>query len=204
MKKLLILIPVLFLLAAPLSGQSNATLMEAFSASYVAEASGKYTEAIATLEPFYTTESYELNLRLGWLQYLAGDYARSETYYRRAVNLLPYAIEPKLGLAYPLAALGNYDAVISLYEGILQFDPHNTLVHYRLGAIFYDRQDYEQAYFHLEKVVNLYPFDYDAVVLFGWVNLRMNKATKARTLFEKALLILPGSESALAGLAMLD
>ena len=203
MKKLLFAVLITTLGLAQLTGQSNATLIEAFSASYVAEAAGEYDQAIAALQPHYAADSYPLNLRMGWLYYLQGDYPRSETLYTRAKNLLPYAIEPKLGLAYPLAALGQYDRVIGIYEDILAFDPQNTLVHYRLGAILYERQDYEGAYFHLEKVVNLYPFDYDSVLLFAWINLRMNKATKARTLFENALLIVPGSASALEGLGML-
>ncbi len=186
------------------SGQVLPPEISAFEQSYAAEASGSYPEAIARLEPFLTNTHYEVSLRLGWLHYLNGDFPLSVKHYRQAMKLMPYAIEPKLGYVLPLAGLGNWDEVMAIYEEILHIDPQNTLVHYRMGVIFYERGNFEEAFRHVEKVVNLYPFDYDSVVLFAWIHLRMQRLEKAKILFQKALMIQPPSESAREGLRLLE
>ena len=53
-------------------------------------------------------------------------------------------------------------------------------------------------------VVNHYPFDYDSVIMLAWTNYRLGKMREAKVLFQKALLIQPGAESALEGLSLLD
>ena len=148
-------------------------------------------------KPMYEPDSYELNLRLGWLHYQKGEMDQSMVFYRRAVNLKPYAIEPKLGLAYPYSAMAKWDDVIELYERILETDPQNSLVNYRLGLIYYNRGQYERADSYIEKTVNLYPFDYDSLLLFAWNKLMMQRTREAKVLFEKVLLANPGDESAL-------
>jgi tetratricopeptide (TPR) repeat protein len=203
--KYLALLCGLWLFAPALPGQSqSAALIEAFSTSYVAEAEADFAAAIAALTPHYDAQSYALNLRLGWLYYNQGDYPQSKSYYRKAMQLLPYSVEAKFGFVLPESALGNWSSVEAVYEEILKIDPKNTRAHYWLGALYYEQQRYDAAYRHLEIVVNLYPFDYDATVLFGWVHLQQGKVAKAKVLFEKALLIDPTSTSAREGLALLE
>ena len=73
----------------------------AFATSYAAEAKADYAEAIAPLKAVYTG-TYEQNLRLGWLFFLAKNYPAAAAHYQKAVEQRPYAIEPKLGLIKPL------------------------------------------------------------------------------------------------------
>ena len=86
----------------------------------------QYAVAISILNKVYDEHSYELNLRLGWLNYLNKDYPRSQLYYQKAVYLKPYAVEAKLGLVQPLAALQNVDKLLQVYDEILKIDPQNT------------------------------------------------------------------------------
>ena len=195
---------LLVLIAGPVFGQENKSLEERFKASYEFTANANYGEAYKILAEVYTENSYELNLKLGWLSYLKGDYPSSQTFYGKAMKLFPYAIEAKLGYVLPVSALGNWNEVIRAYEEILISDPQNTLVNYRLGLIYYERSDYKKAFPYLEKVVNLYPFDYDSVILFAWINLKMGDYRKAEILFNKSLLMSPGNESAQAGLRLIQ
>ena len=64
------------------------------------------------------------------------------------------------------------------------------------------RKDYKQAYIFFEKVVNLYPFDYQSLLMLGWTNYRLGKPREAKILFNKALLYSPGDASAKEGLAL--
>jgi tetratricopeptide (TPR) repeat protein len=197
-------ISLLLLLSVSLQAQTNYTLLrDAFSKSHDAEAKGSYADAISALKKVYEEDSYETNLRLGWLSYLNGSFTESAAFYQKSANLKPYAIEPKLGLVYPLSALGKWDLVINLYNEILAIDPQNTVVNYRLGSIYYGRKDYTRAEKYLEKVINLYPFDYDSMLLYGWTSFQLGKMREAQVMFNKVLLNKPKDASALEGLSLI-
>ncbi len=89
------------------------------------------------------------------------------------------------------------------YNEILEIDPENSMVNYRMALLYYGREDYQTAFRYVEKVVNHYPFDYDSVILLAWTNYMMGKSREAKILFNKALLIQPGDESAISGLELI-
>lgn len=181
--------------------QSSATA-DAFSKSYQSETKSDFKGAIETLKPVYDKSSYEMNLRMGWLYYKAGSYKESQSYYQLAIDLKPTAIEAKFGYVYPAYALGNMNEVISQYTKILAIDPQNTTANYRMGMISYDKKDYQVAYKYFEKVVTLYPFSYDALIMYAWSNYRVGKKDDATVLFNRVLCLSPGDKSALEGLSM--
>jgi tetratricopeptide (TPR) repeat protein len=201
--KRLILLTIFIFSVVMVFAQDYSKLTAAFSDSYAKEKSGKYADAVTALKTFYDANSYEINLRLGWLTYLQGQFSESLGYYNRAVELMPYAIEPRLGLVLPASSLGNWDMVIAQYSKILAIDPNNTVTLYRLGLISYDKKDYMQAYQYFEKVVNLYPFDYQSVLMLAWTNYRLGKIREAKILFNKALLYYPEDASAKEGLNLI-
>ena len=179
------------------------TLQETFSKSYAYESRGNFMDAITAMKSVYQEDSYEINVRLGWVTYLAGQFTESSAYYQKAIKLKPYAIEARIGFANPASALGNWDQVISEYNQVLSIDPQNTTVNYRMGSIYYGRKDYAKAEKYLEKVVNLYPFDFDSMVLYAWTNYRLGKLREAQVLFNKALLMRPNDASAKEGLGLI-
>lgn len=194
---------ILFLsLALYMRGQQT-RLQEAFRQSYSQEEAKEYKKAVATLTQVYDENNYYINLRLGWLCYLAGDQTRAVGYYKKAIQLMPLSIEARLGIAYPLSVLGNWDQVISYYQEILKIDPNHSLTNYRLGSIYYNRGQYDKARRYIEKVVNLYPFDYDSLLLLAWTKLKLGQYSEARALFQTVLLNRPGDESALSGLSLI-
>jgi len=186
------------------SGQTFKETKDAFQQSYIQEATGEVSAAINSLKEVYSEKSYEINLRLGWLSYQAGGFTEAIAYYNKAIDLMPYAIEPRFGIVYPGAAMGNWTMVMKQYEKILEISPNNSTAMHRLGLIFYGKEDYESAKKYFEKVANLYPFDYDALTMLGWSYLRLNNIREAKVLFQKALLHTPGGTSAMEGLDLLD
>jgi len=197
-------ISLLFFSSFTLFSQTNyAVLQEAFSKSQEYEKRGNFSDAIATMKTVYAEDSYEINLRLGWVTYLGGLFTESSAYYQKAIKLMPYAIEAKIGFANPASALGNWDQVIAQYNDILAIDPQNTLVNYRMGSIYYGRKDYAQAEKYLEKVINLYPFDYDTMILYAWTNFKLGKLREAQVMFNKVLLNKPKDASAMEGLSLI-
>ncbi|MBE0638861.1 MAG: tetratricopeptide repeat protein [Bacteroidales bacterium] len=182
------------------SAQNEKKLQDAFATSYKLETEGSYSKAIDVLKSGYDEMSYPINIRLGWLSYLNGSFTESAAYYNKSIQLMPMSIEARLGFALPASAMGNWDHVVTRYNEILKIDPNHSLTNYRMGLIYYYREDYATAFKYFERIANMYPFDYDAIHMFAWVHLRQGKKKEAHALFHKALLIRPNDASALEGL----
>jgi tetratricopeptide (TPR) repeat protein len=194
---------LLFLSCTLFSQTSYTVIQEAFSKSQAYEARGNFGDAISSMKAVYQEDSYEINLRLGWVTYLNGSFTESAAYYQKAINLKPYAIEAKFGFVLPASALGNWDQVVSQYNAILEIDPQNTQANYRMGSIYYGRNDYAKAEKYLEKVINLYPFDYDTMILYAWTNYKLGKFREAQVMFNKTLMNRPKDTSAMEGLSLI-
>lgn len=193
-----------FFLLLLVQGKAQTALSAAFAKSYGHEAKGNYPEAINVLKEVYERSSYETNLRLGWLYYKAAMHKESLGYYKVAVSLMPYAIEAKLGCTYPAAALGNTAELILQYDQVLGIDPQNATANYWRGMIHYEKKEYPQAFKYFGKLVNLYPFGHDGLLMFAWTNLRLGKVREAQVLFHKVLLVEPSDKSALEGLEFMN
>lgn len=194
---------IVCLLFLPAFAQDFATTKDAFQNSYIQEATGEYSKAANSLKEVYDEKSYEINLRLGWLTYLSGNFTESLAYYNKAVSLMPYAIESRFGLVYPASAMGNWNLVLEQYQKILEICPNYSIVLHRIGLIYYGRGNYETALKYFEKVANLYPFDYDALTMLAWTHFKQNNFREAKVLFQKALLHTPNGDSATEGLELL-
>ncbi|MCS7073356.1 MAG: tetratricopeptide repeat protein [Bacteroidia bacterium] len=201
MKFLFVCISVISLLVGIASSQADPTA--AFAASYSLEAAGNYKSAIAKMKEVYDKSSYEQNMRLGWLHYLAGLHAESQTYYQNAINLMPYSIEAKLGFVLPAAQLNAWELVKKQYEEILKIDPKHTIANYRLGLIHYNNKQFPTALKYFETVANLFPMDYDNLLMYAWANYQTGKLREAKVLFHKVLWLSPGDKSATEGLSLI-
>ena len=180
--------------------ESFSQIHNAFSKSYELEAQGNFQIAINELKSVYEEDCYELNLRLGWLNYMAGSFNESMAFYQKSMALMPYADEPKFGYIFPLTALGRWDEVIGVYNKILKNSPHNTKAMYYLGTIYYNRLQFDKAILYFKQIVDLYPFDYDGLIMYAWTKLKLGNKKEAKDLFQKVLLIKPNNASATEGL----
>jgi len=203
LKKIKLFILTIAILSFTVNISAQSAVINAFKKSYVLEKKGEFKKAASELKNVYDANSYEINLRLGWLNYQAGVFTESVAHYQKAVNLMPYSEEAKFGLIYPKAATGKWDEVVSLYKKILENNANNTTANYRLGLIYYGRKDYPKAYKHFKKVVNLYPFGYDGLLMLAWTNFQQGKMREAKVLFNKVLMYSPSDKSALEGLGLI-
>ncbi len=185
------------------SQANQAALEAAFTKSYVLEKTSDFSASMDVLKKVYDESSYELNLRLGWLNYNAGLFDESIIFYSRAQKLKPYSEEARFGLILPMSALGKWNDVIKIYEEILAVSPNNTVVLYRLGLVYYGRKDYNRANMLFSKLVDLYPFGYDGLLMLGWTSYFLGNTNQARVLFNKVNLYNPGDKSANEGLGLI-
>ena len=191
---------ILLIYTGSVFSQSNLAMQKAFHNSYADEYNKNYAAAISDIYPYYSDDSYEVNIRLGWLNYLNKNYTSSQNYYSKAVSLRPMSIEAKFGYVKPLSFLLSWDKVLEQYLAIIKIDPQNTQANYWAGIIYYDRKQYATAIKCFKIVVTLYPFDYDGNHMLAWSNLMNGQKAEAITYFEKALLIKPADESCTDGL----
>lgn len=194
---------ILMVAAIHTKAQDSSSLSTAFSTSYTYENKGEHSKAIESLKKVYDESSYEINLRLGWLNYQLGLFTESIAYYNKAISLMPLSIEARLGFVLPASSQGNWEQVITRYNEILKLDPNHYTVNYRMGMIYYGRKDYQTAFRYFERIANLYPFDYDALLMLGWTNFQLGKLREAKVLFQKALLNRPDDTSAKEGLSLI-
>ncbi len=196
-------IVIIFFLVISINLQAQADKIAAFKSSYVLESKGQYKKAVDVVKGVYSENSYEINMRLAWLSYQSGLFTQSAAYYQKAIKLMPYSEEAKFGLIYPKAALAKWKEIETIYLSILKISPNNTIANYRLGLIYYGRKNYVAAYKLFKKVVDLYPFKYDALLMYAWTNLQLGKSSAAKILFNKVLLLSPSDKSANEGLKLI-
>lgn len=175
--------------------QSDLDLRAAFKKSYESETALKYAKAIEDLAVFSSSNTYEVNLRLGWLNYLNAKFAESANHYKKCVVSSPKSVEARLGYINTLAALEKWDDVILQYKEILKADAGNTKALYNLSLIYFNRVDYITSWTYLTNYLALYPFDFDGINLAGWVKFNQGKKEEAVNYFKKALLLNPSSKS---------
>ena len=170
---------------------------EAFSKSYIFESNKNYKAAITALEAIYSDASYPVNLRLGWLHYLDGNYRQSRIYYQKAIQTEPKSVEARLGIVLPLSAEDNWKEVVLVYKKILEIDPGNSLVNYRLALIYYNRKEFEKAVPHIKKVTAMYSFDYDSQLLLAKIEVSRGNIMEAQKALGICLQYSPSSKEAL-------
>jgi len=189
--------------AAAAINANEAVVFKVFESSYTYEKNGDFAKAIEKMKWLNTNTSYEANLRLGWLHYCARQYSGSISYYEKAHSILPGSQEAQLGMVLPLSALGYWDKVIAVYQSILSDCPNNSAVCYKLGMVYYNSGDFKNAWLYFGKVVELYPFDYNGLLMYAWSTLKIGKLREAQGLFNKVLLCAPKDTSALEGLQII-
>jgi tetratricopeptide (TPR) repeat protein len=181
----------------------NKAVAAAFSQSHDYEAIAKYDAAITALTAVYNDKSYEMDLRLGWLNYLAGKNKESVSYYQKAMALMPAATEPKWAIITVYTKMENWTEIEKTYLSILKLDPKNATANYNLGLIYYYRKDYFSAKKHFDVSLNLAPFGYNNMLMSAWTNYFLGSKNEASVLFNKVLLYSPNDKSALEGLGLI-
>ena len=178
-------------------------VLSAFSKSYDYEAIAKYDAAIGELNTVYNAASYETNLRLGWLNYLAGKTKESISFYQKAISLMPAATEPKWAIITVYTKTENWTEIEKTYLSILKLDTKNATANYNLGLIYYYRKDYFSAKKYFDVALNITPFGYNNMLMSAWANYFLGNKNEAKILFNKTLLYSPNDASALQGLSLI-
>ena len=197
------LIAICFLVVTQSFAQDSKALQYAFSKSYTYESKYQYDDAIKVITDLYNEKSYPINMRLGWLYYLSKNYAKSISYYQKAGALMPASAEVLWAIVTPQIALEKWTDVEKTYLSIIKLEPKSSTAHYKLGLIYYYRKNYSTAKKYLDIALNLYPMDYNILLMSGWNNYFLGNVNEAKILFNRVLIVSPGDTSAVEGLSLI-
>jgi tetratricopeptide (TPR) repeat protein len=177
---------------------------QSWTASLQAETGKKYDEAIADAiayqeaggNPFLASE------RLGWLNYLKGNYTQAEQYYGVASRAIPTAINPLLGLLNTAEAQKDPQKIERAAGSLLHTEPSNYRAQMALGRMHLDARDYQRAASEFRRVLMYYPDDLDASSGLAWAVYYLGGKREALALFQRILTVNPQYAYAQRGVAL--
>ena len=101
--------------------------------------------------------AYLVQVRLGWLNACAKEWTQSIACYGKASKLVPFAIEPLLGMMLAQQYANKNDDALHTAQVVLRQDPNNYTAISRTAWLLFQKRDFKQASFMYRKLVNLYP-----------------------------------------------
>jgi tetratricopeptide (TPR) repeat protein len=170
--------------------------------SYRAEAENRPGEALDAMKTIRARakDSYFVNVRMGWVAYLAGRFVESEDGYKRAAKAQPKAIEAKLGLTLPLVAEKKWRELERACRAVLALDPKNNSARARLALALYSLGNYPDAATMYRGLMADYPGELNHQTGLAWSLRRMGRTKDANALFTAVLAVSPENPNALEGL----
>ena len=170
----------------------------AYRRSFEYERTQDYQNAVRALAPVYEAYpgGYTVNLRMGWLFYLNGNYNNSVAHYEVATRAQPFALEPKLGHLLPLLAQGRWAEAEGLAYQVVSVDHYNYYGNLRLAVALRMQGKLEAAYQIALKMVGAYPTDVLHLVELAQVNDARGDKDEAARLFGEILILDPENQVA--------
>ncbi|MBF0381081.1 MAG: hypothetical protein HQL69_08685 [Magnetococcales bacterium] len=194
-KILLLLLP---LFAFVPNSHAEKLIADSYHESFTQEKIEDYNAAIQALMPVYELypRQYTVNLRLGWLNYLAGRYRKSLQFYRSAASAVPGSIDPKLGEAIVGLAQQNYGEVKLICYSIIKIDYYNYLANRYLAKALVGEENFVQAAAISQKMLALYPSDISFLEQLAIIRLKQGDTATARLLYKDLWILDPNNINA--------
>jgi len=184
-------------LSGELRGQEP-DIEAAYHNSYEYERAEDYQDGIRALGPVYERypNGYTVNLRMGWLFYLNGNYSNAVAHYEVARSAAPFALEPKLGQLLPLLAQGRWSDAEALAYQVVSVDHFNYYGNMRLVLALRMQEKFEPAYQIALKMAGAYPTDLSFLTELALLNEARGDEEEATRLFTDLLILDPENEAA--------
>ncbi len=179
-------------------GTPSVDIAGSYKRSFDYERVEDYQNAIRALAPVYEAypNGYTVNLRMGWLFYLNGNYNNAAAHYDVATRVMPMAIEPKLGWLLPLLAQGRWSEAETLAYQVVSVDHYNYYGNLRLAIALRMQGKVDAAYQIAMKMAIAYPTDILHLVELAQIHDARGDKDEARRLFGEILILDPENETA--------
>jgi tetratricopeptide (TPR) repeat protein len=179
-------------------GAQEPDIAGSYHRSFDYERTQAYQDAIRALAPVYEAypNGYTVNLRMGWLFYLNGNYNNAVAHYEVARSAAPFAIEPKLGQLLPLLAQGRWSEAEAVAYEVVSVDHYNYYGNMRLVLALRMQEKFEPAYQIALKMAGAYPTDLTFLAELALLNDARGNKDEAVRLFTDLLILDPENETA--------
>lgn len=145
------------------------------------------------------------SIRDAWTAYRVGEaYYQTDKadkavhWYRRAIEIKPYALDFQNKYGSCLLALNNYADAIRTFQYIIQENPQYASAHTNLGFAYMQDGRNAMAYDHLTKALKYEPDNLQAMINIAvWYHTNYRDA-EAKTILQRLLKKYPGNEQAKA------
>lgn len=164
-----------------------------YSDSVNCEKNGDYDGAIKYMLAIRTspTNTYYVNVRLGWLYYSAAKYADARVAYQNAIRLNATSLEAKIGYVNVLLALGRWDEAEFQCKQVIKTDTNNYYANLKLCYSLRMQKKGASAEKLANEMLALYPSDVSFQVELGFSYLLQNNNTAAKRVFGDVLMFNP-------------
>ena len=172
-----------------------------YTKTFELEYQKKYTQATKLLLEIYPKYKYdyELNLRLGWLYYLSGNYKKSIEYIKFSLKINPNSIESLNMILLPFTALKDIKSVKKYATMAIKKSPANYYANIRLAYAYYSLKMFKEA-LHQYKILNsFYPSDTDSKLGLAATYLKLKDYKNARKHYLEILKVSPYHKTAYQG-----
>ena len=198
--------------ASAVTGQPTGVRMtdddirDAYHKSYQYEKTQNYADAIKALTLLHQAypEGYTVNLRLGWLYYLSGNFANAKLHYQTVIKVAPSSVEAKLGFMLPMLAQARYKDVEAMAKQVMEIDHSNYLANLRLAIALRMQKKFDQAEEVAMRMLVLYPTDLGFLTQLGLIKIAQKDPESATQLFTDILTLDPENVTAKQQLAVLS
>ncbi len=168
---------------------------ELYAESYALEAKGLFADAIKPAEIILAAgETFDIRLRLGWLNYNALKHEKSLENYLRALELSPTSVDARLGIMLPLMALERWQDALVYGENLLADDGNNMWANRYTALVYYMLERYQDAEALYEKSLEITPDNALMMLGLGLSLVSQNKLDEGKGYCREAGSQMPGDE----------
>ena len=177
---------------------SKTEIANAYKDSYALEAQGRYTEAIRAINPIVLKyeNGYTINFRMGWLSYLAGNYANSEKYYKKSLAVYPASLEVMSAMCKLLAAKKLWTRVEEQSRRMLNVDYYNLEGNGWYAYALRMQKKNDQAIKVNQKMLLVYPTSIQFLNSLGLCYFDVGDFKSASSTFQSVLTLDPYNQTA--------
>lgn len=171
--------------------------------SVQAEESGNLEQALKEIFNFAAEggDRYLASLRAGWICYQRQDYPQAAKYYETAVQVMPGAITPRLGVAAVAYRQKDWQGVQKAAENALKLDSGNYQAGLYAGEAAFQLRRFADAVRVFSQMQARYPEDTVVTSWLAWSSFYRGDIREARILFSRLLTLDPDYPLASQGLA---
>jgi len=165
-----------------------------WQASYTLEGKGMYAEAIKQVEQLLERKrgNDELALlRLGWLNYLQGNYNDAKQAYRNALAKNTQSLDARLGMYNAVLAQKRWREAAKYSQEALAIAPRHLQTNLNQMAIDEHNKEWALLLKRASEMARYFPTSADTLIYLARANQWLGKEGSARLAYAKVLMLYP-------------